>query len=85
MQFWLCDTSNNPKQDIQFSTFPKDCHYLKRVPKKSCEDGTDKGCGPIDKRDEGKWVMYVGLDTDCYNCRLVHGMQKSTNVVLVLL
>lgn len=60
LEFYLCDVENNPGQDIQFSTFPKDCHYLERVPHSSCESGKDQDCGPIDSRFPGRWMLPCG-------------------------
>jgi predicted carbohydrate-binding protein with CBM5 and CBM33 domain len=57
LEFYLCDVGANPNEDIQFSTFADDCHYLERVAKDSCEAGTDDGCGPIDPKYPGRWVL----------------------------
>lgn len=60
MEFYLCDVENNPGQDIQFSTFARDCHYLERVPHTSCESGNDPDCGPIDPKYPGRWMFPCG-------------------------
>lgn len=60
LEFYLCDVENNPGQDIQFSTFAKDCVKLERVPHASCESGNDPDCGPIDPKSPGRWVMPCG-------------------------
>lgn len=57
VEFYLCDVENNPGQDIEFSTFSRDCHYLERVPNSSCESGNDMECGPIDPKFPGRWVL----------------------------
>lgn len=60
LEYYLCDVENNPGQDIQFSTFGKDCHYLERVPHPSCQSGDDPDCGPIDPRFPGRWAIPCG-------------------------
>jgi Lytic polysaccharide mono-oxygenase, cellulose-degrading len=47
LEFYLCDVSNNPGQEIRFETFGRDCHYLERVPTDSCEGGGDMECGYV--------------------------------------
>jgi predicted carbohydrate-binding protein with CBM5 and CBM33 domain len=55
LEFYLCNVEKNPNQEIQFSTFAQDCHYLERVAHDSCESGNDKDCGPIDPEFPGRW------------------------------
>lgn len=57
LEFYLCDVENNPGQDIQFSTFAKDCTKLERVKHPSCESGNDLECGPIDPKFPGRWML----------------------------
>lgn len=57
LEFYLCDVSKMPGQDISFEGFGDHCHYLERVPHESCEGGYDKECGPVDPKHPGRWVL----------------------------
>jgi Lytic polysaccharide mono-oxygenase, cellulose-degrading len=57
LEFYLCDVSKMPGQDISFQGFKENCHYLERVADASCESGSDRDCGPIDTRYPGRWIV----------------------------
>lgn len=57
LEFYLCDVSKMPDEDLSWDGFAEHCHYLERSPHESCESGNDKECGPIDPKFPGRWVL----------------------------
>jgi hypothetical protein len=57
IEFYLCDVSGMPGQDISYKGFADSCHHLERVSHPSCEAGDDPECGPIDPKFPGRWVF----------------------------
>jgi hypothetical protein len=59
LAFYLCDVSDTADKDISDDPafWKSKCHELERVPRASCEAGTDMECGPIHPKFPGRFVV----------------------------